>query len=346
MMSMGRNIDRFVGRMSRLLHLRAARHNTVADLERYLDQTPEALFPEPGPITDMRIEQGLVDRAMRARTLRWTSSHRILCPNYRRRHHREYRRNLTAWARWVRPDGEPRRSCMIYVHGWLEPGSWVEETTLFIRWTRQLGVDMLHISLPFHGRRTPRRALFSGEFFWTADLVRSIEAVRQAICDTRALMAWLRGQGYEQIGVSGISLGGALTMILACLEPVPDYIVPIVAHLALNEAVEEAGILWRMKHDLERWGVGRAQRQELFSRLGLGEYRPKLAPDRQLWIEARDDDFIDARLVQRQWEAWSQPNVFWIDGGHMTFPLHVNAFTQRMQRLLDELPSEGSGPGT
>ena len=63
--------------------------------------------------------------------------------------------------------------------------------------------------------------------------------------------------GVEEVGVTGISLGGSITMVLACLDPAPDYIVPIVSHLYLSEAVEEAPILWRMKTDLEHFGVGR-----------------------------------------------------------------------------------------
>ena len=45
----------------------------------------------------------------------------------------------------------------------------------------EIDVDLAHVALPFHGARKPMTSLFSGEFFWTADLVRSIEGVRAAI---------------------------------------------------------------------------------------------------------------------------------------------------------------------
>ena len=103
-----------------------------------------------------------------------------------------------------------------------------------------LEADVLHIQLPFHGSRNPRGSLFHGELYWTADLVRSLEAVRQSCFDARALVAWLRAQGYEEVGVTGISLGGSITMVMACLPEPPDYIVPIVSHLYLAEVVENA----------------------------------------------------------------------------------------------------------
>ena len=336
-MNYGQQADRIAGALSRLLHVRAAEHNTVEDLTaQYLNLPPERLFPAPPPIERVELARSLTDRMIHTTSVSWQSSHSVLCPRYRRRHENEYKKNLTAYARWLRPAGQQRKHCLVYVHGWLEPGSWVEEATLFRKWGRELDVDILHVALPFHGRRQPRSSLFSGEFFWTADLVRSVEGIRQAVCDARAAIAWLYRQGYESVGVTGISLGGSIDMLIACLEPLPDYIVPIVAHLQLEDAVECAPILWRMKRDLERWGIDEQSRRALFGDLGWSSYMPLLAPERQLWIQARDDGYIGADLVERQWLSWRRPQISWIDGGHMTFPLHIEAITRAMQRFIEE----------
>lgn len=335
MMPYGSRIDQVVGGLSRLLHVRPARHNTVEALARhYLDLPAAQMFPAPPPIADVRVRRSVLDRAIRSSTLEWTSSHEPLCPDYRRRHRGPYRKNLTAYARWLRPEGRRRDTCLVYVHGWLEPGSWAEETTLFRKWAKDLDVDLVHVSLPFHGKRKPRSALFSGELFWTADLVRSIEGARQAVCDTRAVVAYMREQGYRRVGVTGISLGGAIAMIVACLSPAPDFVVPIVAHVQLDDAIEEASILWRMKRDLEKWGVREPRRRELFRRLGFPTYEPVVPPDRQLWIQAQDDTYINAERVREQWERWGRPGILWIEGGHMTFPLFVARFTDAMREFL------------
>jgi len=126
-------------------------------------------------------------------------------------------------------------------------------------------------------------------------------------------------------------------MVLACLSPLPDFIIPIIAHLELESVVEEAPILWRMKRDLENWGVDAQQRRDLFRRLGLSGYHPVLPPERQLWIQAREDVYIDAELAEIQWRDWGQPNILWIEGGHMTFPLHVDAITRRIEAFLGNL---------
>ena len=352
-MGFGHDADIIAGRLSRLLHgLRGPKENTAANLLPYFDLSLAELNPTPPPLSEsaVQIHESLATRFLRTTTLSWPSTYPILCPAYARRHETEYRANGTAWGRWLMPDRRPRQNCLVYIHGWLEPGSWVEEAFLFPRWVRELGIDVVHVALPFHGRRNPPRALFSGEYYWTADLVRSFEGIRQALWDVRSIMGWLRGRGYEQVGATGISLGGSLAMLLACLEPTPDYVIPIVCHLMLADAVENASILWRMKRDLERWGIGEEERRRIFRRVGFDHAKPLLAPERQLWIEAREDAHIDPALVRRQWEAWGRPPIHWIDGGHMTFPAHIGDITRRMQtflarNLVDRMgATEGASP--
>lgn len=336
-MSYGRKLDFVAGGLSRLLHVRGARENTLSELPHYYDLPADQMFTAPGVLPRMQVERGLLARALSTTTLSWPSRHEPISEPYRRRHQRDYPKNHTAWARWLRPEGRHRRTCLVYVHGWLEPGSWAEEATLFRVWQRQLDVDIVHLALPFHGRRMPSGSLFSGELFWTADLVRSMEGVRQAIFDARSLVAWLRAEGYERVGVTGLSLGGSLTMLLAALEPTPDFIIPIIAHLRLAEVLEDAPIMWRVKSDLEGWGVNRAARAEIFRRLGLSSYAPRLDPRRQLWIEAEDDVYIDAQLVREQWRAWGEPQIHWVAGGHMTLPFHIPAFTKRIDAFLSQV---------
>jgi Alpha/beta hydrolase domain containing 18 len=341
MPSVGRSVDRVAGTLSRLLHFRAARLNTVDDLAPYLRAPPEVLFPptgSPRAVTCRPVRAcGRGDRVIEA--LEWESEHQPLCTRYQLRHAGEYAPNQRVWARWMHPRAGPRRAAIVYVHGWLEPGPWVEEAVLLPRLYSALGVDVLHLQLPFHGSRQPKSSLFHGELFWTADLVRSFEAMRQSCIDARTLVTWLRSRGYEEVGVTGISMGGAIAMILACLDDQLNYIVPIIGHLQLKEAVEDAPIFWRMKRDLERFGIDRARRSEIFGHLGLDELKPRVPPERQLWIMARDDVFIAPHIVERQWRSWGKPQIEWIPGGHLTFPFSLGRIVERMRDFHAFLPS-------
>ena len=334
--SFGRNVDRAVGGLSRLLHIRRVRHNTVGDLAPYLDAPLSVLFPDPAPEwpVERHWSRGCRGASMLEK-LTWKSEHVPLSARYRARHAGEYAPNATVTARWIHPRTGPRRRAIVYVHGWLEPAPW---RALFLpRLHDALEVDVLDLQLPFHGRRNPKSALFHGEFFWTADLVRSFEAMRQSCVDARTLVAFLRRRGYTEVGVIGVSMGASIAMVLACLETPPDYIVPIIGHLQLAEVIEEAAIFWRVKTDLERFGIGREQRRDIFKRFGLDQMKPRIAPARQLWVMARDDEYIRADVVEQQWIEWGRPAIEWLDGGHMTFALSLPKIVRRVRDFHESL---------
>ena len=333
MPSLAWTVDKVVGGLSRFLHLRSAELNTADDLGPYLGASTATLLPDPVVPRDVvrRRAAWAFGGGRLLERLQWQSQHVPLCPNYLVRHKGEYARNQEVSARWIHSRGSNRRGALVYVHGWLEPAPW---QALFLpRLYDALSVDVLSVQLPFHGSRNPKGALFHGEFFWTADLVRSFEAMRQSCIDARTLVAWLRAQGYAEVGVTGISMGASIAMLLACLDPTPDYIVPIIGHLQLAEVVEEAPIFFRMRDDLERFGIDRARRREIFRQLGLERMQPRLAAERQLWIMARDDVYIAASLVERQWREWGRPPIEWLAAGHMTFALSLPTIVKRVREF-------------
>lgn len=333
-MGYGERVDAVVGKLSRFLHLRRTNIDTSHELTPYFGLSLEELLPRPVQLPDVRrVRPRFGLGSVCTETLSWRSVHEPLSDAYKRRHQTDYAANTTAYARWVHQKAHRRKSLLLYVHGWLEPGSWVEEATLMPLWYKELGVDVAHVQLPFHGRRSTSGQLFHGEWFWTADLVRSLEAVRQAVFDVRSIMAWFRNLGYEEVGISGLSLGGCITMLTACVDPLPDYVVPMIAHLELTDAIEEAPILWRMKDDLARFGIDSAHRREIFTRVSLSQATPLLPNEKQLWVAAREDGYLKAELVEQQWKRWNQPPILWIPGGHMTFPIAVADIVKRMKSM-------------
>ncbi len=344
MSSVARSVDRVVGELSRLLHLRAAEHNTADELDLYVGAPPSRLLPTPATPPEVRRQRAFrpLRRDRVLEILHWRSQHVPLSMPYRLRHAREYVRNQTAVARWMHPRSGPRRKALVFVHGWLEPGPYVEEVIFLPRIYDALGVDIVHLQLPFHGSRKPKGSLFHGEFFLTGDIVRSIEALLQSCSDSRSLIAWLRARGYTEVGATGLSLGAGIVMLTACLENPPDYIIPVVGHLRLAEAVEDAPIFWRMKHDLERFGIGREERRAIFDGLALHALKPRVPPDRQMWIMARDDAFVPAHLVEEQRREWGEPPIDWLPSGHMTFPLFIGRIVEDMRVFYAGLSALGA----
>jgi hypothetical protein len=79
----------------------------------------------------------------------------------------------------------------------------VEEIGLVATMARLLKVEVIQMQPPYHGRRKPRSSPYDGELYWTADVVRSFEALRQTLFDARVLLSILESERTGPVGVTG-----------------------------------------------------------------------------------------------------------------------------------------------
>jgi hypothetical protein len=75
-----------------------------------------------------------------------------------------------------------------------------------------LGIAALRLSMPYHDVRMPA-GLERADYAVSANMGRTIDAARQAICEIRACLDWLETQGYTELGVMGTSLGSCYAFI-------------------------------------------------------------------------------------------------------------------------------------
>jgi dienelactone hydrolase len=102
----------------------------------------------------------------------------------------------------------------------------------------KVGVTALRLSLPYHDVRMPPE-LARADFIVSSNVVRTLQACRQAVLDARRALWWLRDQGYERLGIVGTSLGSCLAMLTAAHEP-------LVRAQALNHVSPFfADVVWR-----------------------------------------------------------------------------------------------------
>ncbi len=92
------------------------------------------------------------------------------------------------------------KPAVILLHGWNGELSYRWQFPLLARRLARRGVNAAMIELPYHGRRKPRGPNAICNFI-SHDLLRMVEATRQAIADTRALAAWLAAQGSPRVGL-------------------------------------------------------------------------------------------------------------------------------------------------
>jgi hypothetical protein len=74
------------------------------------------------------------------------------------------------------------------------------------------GLSALRLSLPYHDLRMPD-GLKRADYMLSPNLGRTLQAVRQAVVDSRAALDWLEFLGYRKFAVLGTSLGSCVALI-------------------------------------------------------------------------------------------------------------------------------------
>jgi hypothetical protein len=140
--------------------------------------------------------------------------------------------NRVAYARMIRHREGPRPT-IVAIHGFTAEGYLINEWFFALPWFYRMGCDIALFTLPFHGPRQTRFSPFSGHGFFAGGSSRFNEAVAQSVFDFRILLNWLqREQGVEQVGVTGLSLGGFISAMLGSVEDKLAFALPNVPIIA------------------------------------------------------------------------------------------------------------------
>lgn len=92
-----------------------------------------------------------------------------------------------------------------------QPDSFVD----ICHWLNFLGISALRMSLPYHDRRMVPGHERADQLVGP-NLGLTIQANRQAVLDVRRSLTWLEMQGYQRLGILGVSIGSSIAFITMC----------------------------------------------------------------------------------------------------------------------------------
>lgn len=151
----------------------------------------------------------------------------------------------------------------------------------------KLGIASLRMSLPYHDSRMPPE-LTRADYIVSSNIVRTLQVCRQAVCDVRLALWWLRDQGYDRLGLLGTSLGSCLSYLTTCHEP-------LVKAQALNHVSPFFGdVVWRgLSTEHVRQGleghVDLEQLRELWRPISPWSFMDRLHDRKTLMVYAKYD---------------------------------------------------------
>jgi pimeloyl-ACP methyl ester carboxylesterase len=216
---------------------------------------------------------------------------------------------------------QPKRA-VIVVHGFTADG--LDSVARFTPAERMAAreIAVVVLSLPYHGLRKPASARFSGELFMSGDVVRTFEAILQAVSDVRATVAWLQdGLGVEKVGLIGGSLGGYVATLTAAVEPRLALLYAIAPPIRITDQIDRVPLGRYMTQGLRAQKFPETDMHRLQDLVDPTRFEPAVPTSRMCFIAGRNDLFVPRIHMQRLIESWQGLQVRWHDWGHLTLIL-------------------------
>jgi len=199
-----------------------------------------------------------------------------------------------------------------------------------------LGLNVANVTLPLHGPRSLGRT--SGARVLNSGAMNTVHTIAHGAWDIRRVLAWLRTEmGAEQIGLSGISLGGYMVSLMSCLD---DDLACVIA------GVPESDLVRGMRRHIdpylppfyEQWGLSWGPLERVFTPVSPLAMESKVPHDRRYIYAGLLDRWVRPGNVKTLWEHWDQPSIHWYQGSHLSFPFEKSVKTYVDDALLESLP--------
>ncbi len=247
-----------------------------------------------------------------------------------------YTKNRFAHARAWRHSRQPRAT-VVAIHGFSADLYHFNEWFFAIPWLYKNGFDVLLATLPFHGSRQGTLSPFSGYGFFSGGTNRINEAFAQAIFDLRIFIDDLLARGAPQVGVTGMSLGGLTTSLLASVEDRLAFAIPNVPVVSIADLVMEwAPISGVVKGALGVVGKDVRTAREMLAPSSPLSFQPRVPRERLFIIGGVGDRLAPPRHARLLWDHWGRPKLHWFPGSHV---LHFDRgeYFRAMKRFFSDI---------
>jgi dienelactone hydrolase len=218
---------------------------------------------------------------------------------------------------WMHGPQAPRAT-VVALHGFTMGRPRLDALVLFAWHWYRLGLDVALVTLPHHGERTPPDARFSGQSFAVPDVGRLANAVRQAVFEIRTVMEWAREQAPAPVGLTGISLGGYLTALMAGLYDDLDFAVPMLPPVCIGD------LAWRFFTRSRHYqgelppAFSRPELRAAFRAHSPLAHPVRVPKERLMIIAGRGDRIVPPEHPSALWRHWGRPSIHWFSGGHLS----------------------------
>lgn len=224
--------------------------------------------------------------------------------------------NNTVFCEYFRPTAAGgKRPAVVVLH---ILGGDFDLSRLFCRSLATNGTAALFLKMPYYG---PRRQPGAPSRMVSDDPRQTVEGMTQAVLDIRRGAAWLAAQEEvdpDQLGITGISLGGITSALAATAEPRFHKVCLLLAGGDIGQVAWESP---ELKGVRQRWlatGGTRESLLEVMRSVDPVTYAASMKGRKILMLNAAHDEVIPKSCTMSLWKAFGEPEIVWWDAGHYT----------------------------
>lgn len=242
--------------------------------------------------------------------------------------------NNIVWAR-ITESGKRDQAVVIFHHWNAESRN--RQIAGFLSWQ---GVTVIEIAMPYHLERKRPGSLYA-DYMLSANLGRTVQAVRQAVWDGRKLIRWLKREGYRDVSVLGMSLGSWVAGLVAAHEPAVARVSLFLTAGSLAEMVWTGRATRSIRKSLEPH-LTLAQLQRAWAPLNLENHADRLVRlglKLHVVLASRDTVVLpdlSERLLKRLQNAGARVSVLRLNCGHYSLgrPPYILGAGWSLKRFL------------
>lgn len=239
----------------------------------------------------------------------------------------EYKENQTVRIKSF--NAKNPRATILFMHGLFEDNR--DIYTFVFKELNKAGYSIKLMTLPFHYERKPAESLFSGEYFWSADIIRTRNAFKQAVYEMYQSYIWLKNNSTDKVFVAGFSMGASVSFMMSVLCSEIDGLFVINPAAALSDIVWESPLCRTIKQDFLASGYSLEDLSKIYRQFEPVSSDGLINRDKIFLVYALYDLVNDQIHYQRLIEKWKLPNYLAYKAGHLN--------TLRVPRLADDIAS-------
>lgn len=201
------------------------------------------------------------------------------------------------------------------------------------------GIASLILENPYYGRRRPagQQKKMLNNF---SDLVAMGGAAAE---EGRSLVRWLREEGYEKIGVCGVSMGGSIAARAAALEEQPVAVIGcLTAHSAsvvFTEGLLSRYLAWdALDREMGKRGSAIEFMKKYLDMTNLTRLPAPRKPAAAFLVAATRDGYVPRSSTALLHAHWPGSTMKWIRTGHVgAFLFHRRQFLKAIRNAFARL---------